>query len=177
MSERIKQCGFTCIRITYQGDGQKLAFVPVGAVQGALRAHTLDPILQFSNPPADPAAIRFKFLFAGAACPDASAESREKHAVTGEARKEIIQLGQLDLQLSFAASRPPGENIENQLGTVDHFQVEYFFEVAKLGGGQIIVKDHQIGPRAMGQAANLLGLPASYQGCRIRLVGSLQYRT
>lgn len=173
MSECIKQCRFTCIRIAYQGDGQKLALAPVGAMQGALGTHVLYPIFQFSNPPPDPAPVRFKFLFAGAACPDSSPESRKQYAVAGEAGQKIIQLCKLHLQLSLAASSPPGENIENELGAVDHFQVNYFFEVAKLRRGQIIVEDYQIGARAVGEAANLLRLPATHEGRGVGLVGSL----
>ena len=61
-----------------------------------------------------------------------------------ETRKEVIQLRQLNLQLAFAASSAPRKNVENELGAIDHLQVEGFFEVAKLGWREVVVEDYEV---------------------------------
>ena len=57
-------------------------------------------------------------------------------------RQQIIQLRQLHLQLAFARAGAPGENIQDQLGAVDDLDVQRFFQIALLGGRQIVVEDH-----------------------------------
>lgn len=52
-----------------------------------------------------------------------------------------------------------GENIEDQRRPVEHSYLEHLFEIARLGGAQFIVKDHQPAPSCSRRAATSLTLP------------------
>ena len=51
---------------------------------------------------------------------------------SGQARQRVIQLSEFDLQLPFAASRMPRENIQNQLRAINHAAFGLFLDVALL---------------------------------------------
>jgi len=50
----------------------------------------------------------------------AAAQLRHRLSSPGEPRQLILQLCQFHLQLAFASARMPGEDIQNQLGSVNH---------------------------------------------------------
>ena len=68
---------------------------------------------------ADPPAIGLELGLAGAAGADAAAEPRQLGADADQARQQVLQLRQLDLQLAFAGARAAGEDVENQLRAID----------------------------------------------------------
>jgi len=56
----------------------------------------------------------------------------------------MLQLGEFDLEFTFARARSLRENIEDQRGAVENLAIEDAFEVAALGGGKFLVKDNGI---------------------------------
>ncbi len=60
-------------------------------------------------------------------------------------RQQVIQLRQFHLQAAFASARARGENIQDELGAVDDFGVQRLFQVALLGGGEVVVEDDHVG--------------------------------
>jgi hypothetical protein len=108
----------------------------------------------------DAAAIRFQLRFARTSRPDSAAQPRQGGSHPDQARQEVLQLGELDLQLSFLRPRPPGKNVENQLRPVDYFPVNRILDLSQLCGCQLIVEYHHVdvhlGTRR-GQRHNLAG--------------------
>jgi hypothetical protein len=56
----------------------------------------------------------------------------------------VLQLSQLDLQLTFPCPRPLGKDVENQRSAIENLAVENAFEIAALGRGKLIVKDNGV---------------------------------
>src|ERR1035441_2868814 len=70
----------------------------------------------------------------------------ERHfdAVAGEARQPVIQLRQLYLKAAFARPGARCKDVQDELGAVDDLGVYGLFEVALLGGREVVVEDHHI---------------------------------
>ena len=56
-----------------------------------------------------------------------------------EAREEVGELGQLDLELALHGARALGEDVEDERGAVDDLEAERAAEVALLDGRERIV--------------------------------------
>ena len=67
-----------------------------------------------------------------------------------------------------------GENIEDELGAVDHAALGNFFHVAELDGCEIVVHDHQRNVAHLRLGAYLFELAAADQGGRIERVADLK---
>lgn len=61
-----------------------------------------------------------------------------------QTRAHVLKLGQFDLQLAFMGTRPLGEDIEDQPGTVKHATLEHTFKVTLLTGREGVIENHQI---------------------------------
>src|SRR5256885_8529327 len=86
----------------------------------------------FSPGPAPPDAPPPPPRPAGATAATLAAEARHRRSLSAQAGQHVIQLRQFDLQLAFAAPRMTRENIENQLGAVDHPTFGGFLDVSLL---------------------------------------------
>src|SRR5215470_10893992 len=111
-----------------------------------------------ANPAIDFAAVRFKLSLARPPCADAASELRHFGATASQTRQQIFQLCQLDLQLAFTCSGVRSKNIEDQLCAVDHARMNDFFNIALLGGGEIVIKKQQISGNRSGRASNFFQL-------------------
>src|SRR5262249_40409523 len=94
---------------------------------------------------ADHAAVGFELGLAGTSGADAAAQALEMLPLAHEARQEVGELGQLDLQLALHGARTLGEDVEDERGAVDDLEAERAAEVALLHGRERIVGDHEIG--------------------------------
>lgn len=56
-------------------------------------------------------------------------------------------MGQLDLHAPFARAGTPRKNVQNELRTVENLDTQLAFQIALLGGGEIVVEKHYIGMR------------------------------
>ncbi len=92
------------------------------------------------------AAIDLELRLSRAATTDSTGEPRQRnvHAL-GQPRQPIAKLGQLDLEPAVPGARVLREQIEDELGAVDHPEIEAFAQVARLGGGEVLIEDHQVG--------------------------------
>ena len=101
---------------------------------------------------------------------------RRDRSLSPPARRgnSVIKLRQLHLQLPFAAARVPGENIENQLRTVEHAAFEAALKVALLHGTQIAVKNNKRHVVRVRLGTNLVKFASSHNRARIHRVAHLQ---
>jgi hypothetical protein len=70
----------------------------------------------------------------------------------------VLQPGELDLQLALGAARALAEDVQDQLGAVEHADLPQPLEVALLDRGDLVVEDDQTGVVGGDRRADLLGL-------------------
>jgi hypothetical protein len=87
-----------------------------------------------------------------------------------QARGQVLELGELDLQLAFARLRTLGEDLEDQAGAVHDPALHLLFHVPLLGGRQRVVEDDEGGVELVGGARDLAHLAGA--GVELR-VGTL----
>ena len=105
-------------------------------------------------------AVSFKLSFTRASGADAAAQLRHLNSPPGESRQHVFQLRQFDLQLSFAGSGVLGEDVEDKLRAVDHADIDYLFDIALLRGGEVVIKQNQIGGNGGYRSCNFRQLSA-----------------
>jgi len=88
--------------------------------------------------------------------------------VAGEARQQVIQLSQLNLEAAFARSRARRKNVQNELGAVDDLGVDGLFEVALLGGREVVVEDHHVGAAGCDGGRDLIDFAMADEGGGVR---------
>ena len=143
--ERVHQGRFSRVGVTDQRHGGERHFVALLALQCAGSFDRLQPLFQMADALANAPPVDFELGFAGTAGADAAAQARQMGPLARQARQQIFELRQLDLQLAFVAARALGENIENQLAAVDDANFERRFQIALLRRRQILVDDDEIG--------------------------------
>src|SRR5262249_11943411 len=111
----------------------------------ALATQGLDAVPDAADAVADAPAVRLEFLLTGAARADSAAESGELGAASGQAWQQIIQMRKFHLKLAFPAARVSREDVEDQLGTINHPAMRRAFDVALLNRAEVEVKDHERG--------------------------------
>ena len=81
--------------------------------------------------PDDPA-VGLELGFARSPETNTAADAREVGPHPGQSREEVLELGQLDLELGFVAARPGGEDVEDDFGPVHDANPELALEVGAL---------------------------------------------
>jgi len=113
-------------------------------VERAPGAHAFELVFDLLDAFGDAAAVGLQLRLAGTASADAAAQARHLHAASGQARQQIVELCQFDLQTAFPGTRTRGEDIEDQLSPIDDFGREQFFQITLLGRRQVLVEDHDV---------------------------------
>ena len=93
----------------------------------------------------DLAAIDFELGFTGTASTDTASEAGHHDALAGEAGHEVIELREFYLQLAFAGTGTGCEEIEDELGAIENFEIEFAFEIALLRWGQFAIEENCVG--------------------------------
>ena len=88
-----------------------------------------------------------------------TAEALEVLPHSPHARQVVLELRQLDLELAFGAASMLGEDVEDQLGTVDDACFERVLEDALLGRVELAVHQQHVGSRGLVGSFQLLELP------------------
>src|SRR5207249_6334975 len=128
---------------------------------GAVAPHLLDLALDGLDALPDAAAVGLELRLAGSPRADAAAEARHQRALAGEARQHVVELRQLHLEPALAAARPPGEDVEDELGAVERLAADPALEVALLGGRQLLVEEQEVDVLGLGGARDLFDLAAA----------------
>ena len=77
---------------------------------------------------------------------------------TGEARQQILELGELDLHLGFRAAGARGEDVENHLRAIHHAHRQGPLEVRPLHRRERLVEQHEGRADLLEQSLQLLDL-------------------
>ena len=129
--------------------------MPLDALE--LGLEPLDPL------PDDPA-VGLELGLARSPEADAAADTGKVGPHPGEARQQVLELRQLDLELGLVAAGPGGEDVEDDLGPVHHPHLELALEVGALHRAQLFVEDDQRGAGVRDRAGHFLDLAFADEG-------------
>ena len=96
--------------------------------------------------------------------PPATTDAHRRRVAT-----EVLELGEFDLEFALARAGALGEDVQNEGGAVQDFEVEDPLEVAALGGGQLVVEDDGIDIRLVAERREFIGFAFADVGARAQL--------
>ena len=143
--ERVQQRGFAGVGVADDGGERPVVAQASGALRLALAADDIEFLADLLDAFLHAAAVGLELGFAFAAAhADAALLAREMAPVAGQAREQMLELRQLDLELAFPRARTPGEDVENERGAVEDLARENLLQVAALRGGKLVVEDDRV---------------------------------
>ena len=133
------------IGVADQADGEDVA-ASLDRAQLA-SVYCLKFTFEFIFPLADQATVDLDLLFAGAARADAAdgrlaaGDAFEVGPHVPQTRVGVLQLGQFHLNPGLAALGAIGEDIEDQLGAIQHLAFRKFLNLTYLRRRQVVIED------------------------------------
>ena len=176
--ELVQQRRLAGVRVAGERHRRQVRALALGALDGAVGAHVVEPAAQRGDAVARQPAVGLDLGLArspGADAADAAAraETLEMRPQAAHAGHVVLELGQLDLELALGRVGVAGEDVEDHRGAVEHGQVELGLEVALLARGQLVVGDHEVGVRGLQLRLELLDLAGAEVEVGVRLVADL----
>src|SRR5262249_20382121 len=151
-------------------DGRHLVAPPARPHGVARGAHLRDVALEARDPRADATPVCLNLGLARpaqthtatgtAATAAAAGLARKRLAPTTQRREEVLQLGQLDLSLAFAALGVLREDVEDQGRPVDDLDLDLLLKRAQLRRRELAIANNGVGAGAQNDPAQLLDLAA-----------------
>ena len=102
-------------------------------------------VLEVVDPFLDEPAVHLELFFTRATHPDAHLQPRQVGPHPLEPWQGIFELGQFHGEPCLVGAGAGREDVENHLRTVEHLGLDFAFEVADLGRGEIVVEDDDVG--------------------------------
>ena len=157
--ERVQERRLADVRVAGERDRRNLGAPPLLAADVALPPQLLEPALQERDAlPREPA-VRLELRLTGASRADAAAEPLEVLPHAAHARQVVLELRELDLELSLGGDGVLREDVEDQLGAVDDPRLELVLEQALLRRRELVVDDQHLGLGVPVRLLQLLELP------------------
>src|SRR5437868_5586998 len=103
--------------------------------------HRVQLPLQARNSLLHPAAVDFQLRLSRTARADAAGLPREVVPHASEARQQILQLRQLNLQAPLPTARALRKNVENELGAIEHLAGKQVLQIAPLRRRKLVVEN------------------------------------
>ena len=145
----------------------RLGAAPRLAPRVALLGQPSQAVAEKRHAPAREPAVGLELALAGAPRPHPAAEPLEVLPESAHARKVVLELGQLDLELALGADGVLGEDVEDQLRPVDHARLQRVLERLLLHRRELVVHDQRLGARALERLLQLLELAFADVGARV----------
>ena len=157
--ESIEQGRFAGVGVADdRGEGPVIA-LPRIALGRALAAHDFEVARNVGDAILHPAAVGFQLRFTfTAAHADAALLPRQVAPEPRQARQQMLQLRQLDLELALACAGALGEDVQNERRAVEDLAVKGGLQVAALRGGQLVIEDNGIDIGLAAMQGELLSL-------------------
>ena len=127
----------------------------------------MQPALQHGHARGQQPAVGFQLGLARTAQTDAALLALQVGPAAHQPGREVLELGQLDLELALEGARALGEDVEDQAGTVDHPALQQAFQVAFLGRAERMVEDDQLGLGRRDQRLEFLSLARADEEARV----------
>ena len=164
----IEQRGFARVGIAHQRNGEGIATVALTTLGAALLFDFLKPLFGALDGVVDHAAVQLYLGLPWAAThTNTAALALQVRPTAHQARTEVLQLGQLDLQLAFVAACTLGKDFQNQQGAVVHRHAHVTLKIALLRGAERLVKQNLGGTMHEGQLFDFVSFTAADKQCGI----------
>ena len=167
----VEERRFARVRVADDGDGED-PLAPLALLGSAM--DLLELLLEARYPVAGLAAIDLDLRLARAPRPDTSLLPREVLPEAPEAGERIVELGDLHLDSRLARARPPGEDVEDELGAIDDVDVEDLLDVPRLRGREIVVEYDEVRAAVVNLPGELLDLAFADEGRAVDARAGLQ---
>ena len=138
------------------------------------RCDLFEVALEVADALLDQPAVDFELLFARAAHADAHLDARQVRPHPLQPRQRVLELRELHRQAGFVRLRAAGEDVEDQLGAVEHLDAEGLLQIASLAGRKIVVEDHHVGVGGVDQMLQLLDFAVAQIGGGVGRLPPLQ---
>ena len=163
--ERPQQGALARVGVADDGEDRHRAPPPPLPPVLALGGELLELALEAGHAVAGAPAVDLELGLARPPAPDAAGEPRQRDlGPLREPRQQVLELGQLDLQLAVAGGRVLREDVEDELGAVDHPQLHALAEVARLRRGQVLVDDDEVDAAVEGAYREVVELARAEHG-------------
>ncbi len=157
-SEAVQQRGFAGVRVADERGERPVVAQASLALDGAILANVLQIAFEPGDALLHAAAVHLELRFTRAARADAAALAREVRPHAREAREEVLELREFDLESAFAGAGALSEDVENELSAVEHLARGEFLEIAALRGREFVVENDGGRVLCPALAGDLLGL-------------------
>ncbi len=131
--ERVEQGGFAGVRVADDGRERPVAALPAVALGRTLLPDDIQFARDFGDAVQHAAAVGLQLGFTIAA-----------HPILGEARQQMLELGEFDLDLAFLRAGALRKDVEDECGAVEDLDVENLFQVAALRRRKFVVEDDRV---------------------------------
>src|SRR5690606_7207738 len=111
--EPVEQGGFACVRVADERNRRNLRAPPHATRSVALREHLLEACVERLDAGAEQPAVGFELRLARTPQTDAALLPLQVRPASHQASREMTQLCKYELQLTFKAAGPVGEDVEN----------------------------------------------------------------
>ncbi len=156
--ERVHHRRFADIGVPRERDGRRFGAATLLAADFALLAELLQAPSQERDPAPREPPIGLELRLAGAAGSEAATKAFEVLPHAPHARKVVFELGELHLELSLGTSSVLGEDVQDQLRTIDHAGLERILQRSLLRRLQLVVDDEDLGSSTLVRLPQLLQL-------------------
>jgi len=175
VGERVEERGLAGVRVAGKRNRRYRRALPLLAAHVALATEAAKALAELGDPATRHAAVALELRLTGAAGTDAGAETARAAAEALEVlphpahpREVVLELCELDLELSLGADGVLGEDVEDQLRAVDDPRLQLVFERALLRWGQFVVDDEHLGLGLAVQLLQLFELALADERARVR---------
>ena len=158
----IEQRRLAGIRVADQRNRRHGPALPLAPRGVALHEHLVEAVVERLDAAADQAAVGLELRFTRTAQTDAALLALEVGPAAHQARRQVLELRELDLQLAFEAARALREDVEDQAAAIEHAALEFLLEVAFLAGRERVIDQHEVGAESPRRAR------AAPRPCRCR---------
>ena len=164
LGQRIEQGGLARVGVAHERDGKRLAPLALAALRLALALDFGQALLGALDGLANHAAVQLNLRFAGAAARAyAALLALQVAPAAHQARGQVLQAGQLHLQLALVAAGALREDVQNDQRAVIDGQPDGLFQIALLHGRERLIEQHLLCAMLNGQHADFLGLAAAHE--------------
>ena len=135
--------------------GRTLLFIALVVATGALALAAIEPLTHLTDPTCKHSAIHFKLGFAWPpAHADTASLTLQVAPCPHQARRLMLQVRQLHLQSALGAASTLPEDVQNELGAVEHSHLPHAFQIALLDCGNLMVEQHDLCATAFDQGTS-----------------------
>ncbi len=168
LDQRVEQRGLAGIGVTDQRNIEGVAPFALTPLRGTLALDLVQALARALDGLGNHAPVQLDLGFAGAtAHADATTLPLQVRPAAHQARLQVLQTRELDLQFALMAARALRENVQDQQRAVIDRHAQVPFQVALLRRAQRLVEQDFGRPCALGQHRDFIGLARAHEQGRV----------